>query len=154
MASRTLTANGGDDRLVISTILTHLMVFHEAGIEFRTERKRRVEVVWWNPFTWGNGFEWRRSNAATQPTIQEFSFVQGADIVRDPVDFAVTRSTGTGRVKVSCVYFAVSWTSTSDPRQPPPPGLSDLGNDARSVNDVIVRFTYGGESRTLRHSDG
>ncbi len=30
----------------------------------------------------------------------------------------------------------------------------DLGNDARSVRDVVVNFTYDGRAQTLRHAQG
>ncbi|WP_434994282.1 hypothetical protein [Arthrobacter sp. Ld5] len=153
MASITLTSNGGDDRLVISTICTHLAVFHEAGYEFTTERKRRVTSVWWDPSTWGSGFRWRKSNSAAQPTILEYTFIQGQDVRRDPSEFYVASTQHTGYFKSSCVYWFVSTSSSSDPRNPAPSNSpNDLGNDARSVNDVIVRFSYNGQERSLRNS--
>jgi hypothetical protein len=152
MTTKTRYSHGNDHRLVISTICTHLVAFHEAGFEFRTERKQQVTVVAWNPFTWGGGYEWRKSNSAEQPSILEYSFIQGTDIVRSPADFAVTETRNTGSFKSSCSYLfgGISNDSRTNPVDPP----DDLGNDARSVNDVVVRYRYNGQDRTIRHSSG
>ena len=45
MATRIFLTNGGNDRLVVSTICTHLLFFHEAGFEYRTERRQRTPMA-------------------------------------------------------------------------------------------------------------
>ena len=39
MAQKIVLAANGTDRLVVSTICTHFMFFHEAGFQFRSERR-------------------------------------------------------------------------------------------------------------------
>jgi hypothetical protein len=148
MASRTFTSNNGNDRIVISTILNHWIAFDEAGFEFSTERKRNRRVEWWNPFTWG-GVEWKRSNDALQPSIDDFVFIQAPRVRRNPRDLAVSESRSTGYFKSSCVKVGINVGSSG---VGPGDGSADLRNDARSVEDVIIEFTYNGVSRTLQHS--
>jgi hypothetical protein len=144
MASRTFTSNRGKDRITISTILTHLPFFHEAGFEFKTERKKRVGSVWWNPFTWA-GFEWVESAAVNQPSINNFVFIQGADHRKDPSDFLVVNTPDNmvnfvGHFKSSCVLVGSTGATGS--------------RNADSVTNVEIDFTYNGIQRTLKHSDG
>jgi hypothetical protein len=62
MARAVLLANDGQDRLVIRTICSHLIFFHEAGYEFRTERKQ--------------GWRWLATAKAEQPRDLECRFNQ------------------------------------------------------------------------------
>jgi hypothetical protein len=140
MASRTFTSNSGNHRLTISTILTHAVVFHEAGYEITTEIRRRVRSDWWNPFSWSR-YRWDKRDDASQPYIAQVLFIQGVDINRNPDDFAVSLSSSEGYRKVSCIYGNIGSTP------------ADLGNDARSVNNISITFGYNGITRTLRHSD-
>src|SRR6185503_6125246 len=67
MARAILLANDGRDRLVIRTICTHLVFFHEAGYEFRTECKR--------------GRRWLPSDDAEQPRDLDCRFNDAIDAV-------------------------------------------------------------------------
>lgn len=127
MATRNFTSHNGNHRLTISTICTHLLVFHEAGMEFRTEKKVRGA--------------WKTRGLAEQPTDLSCEFMQGANH-RNPADFGVAGPHEHGYFKKSCVYFFGG-----------SPSPNDLGNDARSVTDVVIRFTYNGQTTTFRHSD-
>ena len=156
MATRIFSANHGNDRLVISTICTHLVFFHEGGFEFRTERKQRTRVAPWNPATW-RGFNWIQSDDAEQPVGMQCTFTRRTGVNGSSSDFGVTQQSTTGFFKSSCdylalrphcIYVAVGDFSQSSPDSPAP------GNDARSVKNVVLQFTYGGQERTLRHSNG
>ena len=136
MARAVLLANDGTDRLVIRTICTHLIFFHEAGYEFRTERKQ--------------GWRWLATAEAEQPRDLECRFNEGID----PDAFGATPQEGEGVFKLTCevlsirrhcVFVAVG-DPESDPIERPREGL-----DPRSVKDVIVRFTYAGQPHTLQH---
>ena len=138
MATRTFLARNGTDRLVVSTIRTHFIFFHEAGVEFRAQRKR--------------GFRWLPNDDAEQPRDIRCTFNQGVA----PSAFGATPQSGTGFFKLSCDHMALRThcvdvvrggptRSDLDPR----PGPS---NDARNVRDVVVHFTYDGQEQTLRHS--
>ena len=94
MATQELYSTRRNDRLIITTILTNLVFFHEAGFEFRTERKEALKVEWWNPSTWG-GHRWVATDQANQPNILEFIFMQGPN-ARNPADFAVSNTDGRG----------------------------------------------------------
>ena len=139
MASRTYTSNNNTHRVIVNTILTHLVVFHEAGFEVIREKKRTVPVQWWNPSTW-SGYVWERSNEPAEPTNFRGVFIQGRDIERDGFFFNASVTRQTGYCKVIFV-FAGS-------------GPSDLGNDARSVNDVKLTYRMNGNNITLRHTSG
>jgi hypothetical protein len=133
MARRTLLAKNGTDRLVMSTICTHFIFFHEAGFQFRTEHKQ--------------GWRWLASDHALQPHDVHCTFNQGAD----PAAFGATPQTGIGCFKLSCDQMSVRthcvWVVHGGSTQAEP----DQGNDARSVRDILVRFTYDGQEQTLRH---
>jgi hypothetical protein len=150
MATARYLANGGADRLVISTICRHLVFFHEAGFEYRTERRRPTRFALWNPATW-RGFRWAQSADAEQPHELRCVFLQGA-VARDPAAFGATAQSGEGSFKSSC-DFLVSRTSCIHVVDggAPRPGPPDLGADARSVDSVELRFVYGGRERILRH---
>ncbi|MBK7640714.1 MAG: hypothetical protein IPJ22_11945 [Bacteroidetes bacterium] len=102
----TLYSNRGQYRLTISTILTHLVVFHEAGFEYSLERKINLPYVWWNPSTYF-GYEWRKSSRPTAPNITEFTFIQGADIKRNPFDFNVSRISEKDILNLAAFLFLV-----------------------------------------------
>ncbi len=136
MARGAFIAHNGTDRLLIRTICTHLVFFHEAGFEFRTQR--RV------------GWRWIESSDALQPLDVSCSFNDGAD----PVRFAATPQLRAGYYKLSSEVLSLRrhciWV---DAGQPMPsafvPGTT--GADARAVHDVLIHFTYDGKVRTLRH---
>ena len=151
MTSRTFLTSDGNDRLVVTTICTHLVFFHEAGFEYRTERKQRTPFVWWNPTTW-HGFKWSPSDDAEQPRDIRCTFNQGAD----PMEFGATPQTRPGFFKSSCEQLSIRrhcvWVAVGDtPLSSPGPAVSD---DARSIRDVLLQFNYDGQMRKLRHSTG
>lgn len=137
MAVRTLTSKNRKNRLIISTICTHLPMFHEAGFEYRTERKRTITPILWDPSTWA-GYRWEKSDSAAQPAINDFHFLQIDYQERNPVDFGVQDVNSVGYFKSSCI-------SVGDSR-------ANLGHDPQIITDVVVTFTYNGARRTLRHS--
>lgn len=153
MAVGTYLAAGGDERLVISTICTHLPFFHEAGFQFRTERRQRVPVTPWNPATW-RGERWTASAEAVQPSGLDCIFIQGGDIERDPADFGVTTEARDGVVKMSCEYMLSRAHCVDVVRADQPASVSAARetDDARSVVNVRLRFTYDGQERELWHA--
>lgn len=151
MTTRVFVANGGNDRLIISTICTHLVFFHEAGFEYRTERKQRLSLVLWNPVTW-RGFKWTLSDDAEQPRDIRCTLNQGGD----PVEFGATSQSSPGFFKLSCEHLSIRrhcvWVVAVNPKEAAPSSVG--GEDARKVREVLLRFNYDGEVRTLRHSTG
>ncbi len=85
MATWVFLANDGSDRLIVSTIRTRLVFFHEAGFEFSTERRVERRPVWWRPTTW-RGFDWVRSGDAEQPRNVRCLFNKE----QDPLEFGAT----------------------------------------------------------------
>lgn len=148
MATRTFLANGGNDRLVVSTICTHLLFFHEAGFEYRTERKQSVPIAVWNPTTW-RGFRWIRSDEAEQPGNVRCTFNRGAD----PSDFGATPQASTGFLKLSCEHLSIRrhcvWVAVGDPLPSEP--AQAVGYAASNVREVLLQFNYGGQERKLCH---
>ena len=136
MARAVLLANDGSDRLVIRTICTHLIFFHEAGYEFRTERKQ--------------GWRWLATAQAEQPHDLECRFNDGID----PDAFGATSQSGAGVFKLTCevlsirrhCVWVVEGSPQSDRKAQQPEGL-----DPRGVKDVVLRFTYAGQPHTLQH---
>ena len=76
MAQKIVLAANGTDRLVVSTICTHFIFFHEAGFQFRTERR--------------HGRRWRPTDEALQPSDVCCHFNRDDD----PVRFGATPQTG------------------------------------------------------------
>ena len=150
MATETFLANGGNDRLVLSTICTHLMFFHEAGFEYRTERKQRTPLVLWDPATWP-GFRWMRTDDAEQPRDMVCTFNQDTH----PSAFGATSQSSPGFFKLSCEHLSIRrhcvWVAMEDPAQSSGPAVS---NHARGVREILLRFNYDGQARTMRHSTG
>lgn len=142
-------ANGGNDRLVVSTISTHLVFFHEAGFEYRTERRQRTPKVWWNPATW-RGYKWTRTADAEQPRDVRCTDDRGMDLS----ELGATSQSSPGFFKSTYEHMSIRrhcvWVAVGDPAQPGPAPAADEG--ARNVRDVLLRFDYGGQVRTLRHS--
>jgi hypothetical protein len=136
MARAVVAAGTGTDRLVIRTICTHVVFFHEAGFEYRTERRR--------------GWRWVESGEALQPHDVACTFNDRID----PERFDATAQVRPGFHKLSCEVLSLRrhcvWV---DVGQPMPaefvPGTT--GMDARAVRDVVLSFTYDGTERTLRH---
>jgi len=151
MATTTLLANGGNDRLVVTTICSHLIFFHEAGFEYRTERKQRTPFAWWDPATW-RGFRWKRSDDAAQPRDIKCTFNQDTD----PSAFGATPQSSPGFLKLSCEHLSLRrhcvWVVAGGPMSPRP--ASAVGDDVSRVQDVVLQFTYDGQAWTLRHSTG
>jgi hypothetical protein len=151
VATGTFLASGGGDRLVVSTICTHLVFFHEAGFEYRTERRRRVPVAWWNPASW-RGYRWARSNDAEQPRKMRCTFNQDAD----PSDFGATPQAAPGFLKLTCESLSIRrhcvWVAVGEPT--PRGHTMPAGHAAQDVRDVVLNFVYDGKERMLRHSAG
>ena len=150
MVTRTFLANSGDDRLVVSTICTHLFFFHEAGFEYRTERKVITRFAWWSPATW-RGFKWRKAGDAAQPRDMRCIFNHGAD----PLAFGVTSQSSPGYFKLSCDDLFVRrhcvWVVGSNPAQSDPePAVAD---GARKVREISLRFTYDGQTQAVHHKN-
>ena len=135
MATRTITSQNGRQRLIISTINTHIPFFNECGMEFNTLRRRRKNYVWWNPATWGGGFEWVNSNSVLQPNITSFLFFMGDGTQRNPMDFNLTTNQNTGYFKTSAVSINVS--------NPP-------GNDVSWITRVTLDFDYENRNYNLQ----
>ena len=152
MAVGTYLATGGDERLVISTICAHLPFFHEAGFQFRTERRQRVAFALWNPATW-RGERWTPSVEAAQPIGLRCVFIQRGEVERDPQDFDATAETRDGVVKMSCEYMLSRAHCVHVVRADQPASVSAARgvDDARSIVNVRLRFTYDGQERELWH---
>lgn len=127
MATRTITSRNGRNRLIISTINTHIPFFHECGYEYETQIRRRKTYQWWNPFSWGGGFEWVSSNNALQPDITSFLFFLGNGNQRNPNDFFLTQSVSVGKFKTSAISVNAS--------NPP-------ANDVSWITRVAINFEY------------
>ena len=133
MARQTILAGNGTDRLVVSTICTHLIFFHEAGFQFHTERRQ--------------GRRWQPTDEALQPTDVRCTFNQGDD----PTMFGATPQTGTGFYKLSCDQMSIRTHCVNVVRGGPPRTGSGGVADARTVTNVEVTISYDGSTRTLRH---
>lgn len=110
-------------------------------MEFRTEKKVRA---WWG------GLVWKTRGLAEQPAILTFEFIQASGNHRNPADFGCVGPHSHGYFKKACVYIAGAF----DQDGPAKADIEDLGNDARSVSDVVIQFTYDGNTTTFKHSDG
>ena len=153
MPTRTCWSGNGNDRLVVSTICTHLPFFHEAGFEFRTERRQRLSIALWNPATW-RGERWAPGVDTLQPIGLRCIFIQRGNIERDPLDFDATTETRDGVVKLSCEYMLARahCVHVVRVRQSASVPAAHETDDARSVVNVCVRFTYDGEEHVLWHA--
>ena len=136
MARQTILARNGTDRLVVSTICTHLIFFHEAGFQFRTERRQ--------------GRRWLPADEALQPSDVTCRFNQGDD----PATFGATPQTGIGFYKLSCDQMSIRTHCVNVVRGGPPQADAHAIADARTVTNVEVTLTYDGRTQTLRHSPG
>jgi hypothetical protein len=149
MATRVFYANDGNDRLIVSTIRTRLVFFHEAGVAVSSERKVRMRVVWWKPATW-RGFQWRRSADAEQPRNLRCLFNGSVD----PAAFGATAETSPGYFKLACDSLAIRrhcvWVAQGDGT--PSADAASVDRRAADVRDVELHFDYGGEARTVRHA--
>ena len=137
MATGAFSARNGTDRLIVKTICTHLIFFHEAGYAFHTHRKQ--------------GLRWIESADAMQPS--GFSCHFNGRI--DPELFGATPQERPGFYKMSCEVLSVRrhcvWVDTGGPMPPEfVPGSPDA--DARAVRNVLVRFTYDDQEHTLGHT--
>jgi hypothetical protein len=133
MARQTILARNGTDRLVVSTICTHFIFFHEAGFQFHTERR--------------HGRRWLPTDEALQPSDLHCRFNQDDD----PVSFGATPQTGIGFYKLSCDRMSIRTHCVDVVHGGPPPTAPDRASDVRRVRDVAVSFTYDGRQQTLRH---
>jgi hypothetical protein len=125
-------------RLKVATIHTNIVgSFIEWGGEAWQEKRHAVQVVWWNPLTWG-GSEWRQEGA---PTLTNVSFFRGngQEIPATVLNPQVVHADG--YAKESCVYTFASIGTGSGP--------ADLGNDARSVAQVKLTYTWQGATHEL-----
>jgi hypothetical protein len=137
MARAILLANDGRDRLVIRTICTHLVFFHEAGYEFRTECKR--------------GRRWLPSDDAEQPRDLDCRFNDAIDAVA----FGAAPQVGVGFFKLTCEVLSIRrhcvWVVEGSP-QSDRQAMQVAGGDPRGVRDVELSFSYAGQRQVLRHS--
>lgn len=128
----------GKVRIKVATVHTDIIgSFIEWGGETWREKKYKIAAVFWNPFTWG-GYEWRREGT---PPITAVEFFRGNG---NAISQTVLNAQGVnelGYQKVSCLYTYVSHGTGS--------GAADLGNDARSVANVQITYTWNGTTRTL-----
>lgn len=148
MATKIFLANGGNDRLVVSTICTHLIFFHEAGFAYRTERKQRVPRVLWNPATW-RGFNWTRSDDVEQPRDIRCTVNKDGDLL----EFGATSQSSRGYFRLSCERLSIRrhcvWIAMENPAQSGPGPVG--GKDVREIRKLLLRFHYDGQLRTLSH---
>jgi hypothetical protein len=131
MASR--EHQSGRTKIKVETIhLNFLGGYVEWGGKAWRKRRHDVEPVLWKPWTW-NRSEWRYEG--TPPlTDVEFLDVDGKRIPNEVLNPSTTSSTG--KVKIHVVYVATSQTT-------------ELGNDARSVDKVVVHYRWDDEDRTI-----
>jgi hypothetical protein len=135
MASR--EHRSGNTRIKVATIHTDIIgSYIEWGGEAWRERRHKIPAVWWNPLTWGK-YEWRREGT---PPITAVEFFRGNGNVIPQSTLNPQLVSQAGYQKLSCVYAFVSVGTGSGP--------ADLGNDARSVANVTVTYTWEG-TRTL-----
>jgi hypothetical protein len=137
MARAVFLANEGKDRLVIRTICTHLVFFHEAGYEFRTQRRL--------------GARWIASDEAEQPADLDCRFNDGINAAA----FGATPQSGIGFFKLTAEVLSIRrhcvWVVEGSP-QADRQAMQVEGQDPRGVRNVVVRFSYAGQPHTLRHS--
>jgi hypothetical protein len=149
MTTRIFYANDGNDRLIVSMIRSRLVFFHEAGVAVSSERKVPTRVVWWKPATW-RGFQWRRSADAEQPRNLRCLFNGSVD----PAAFGGTAETAPGYFKLACDSLVIRrhcvWVAQGDGT--PSADAASVDRRAADVRDVALRFDYGGQARTVRHS--
>lgn len=149
MTTRVFYANGGNDRLIVSTIRTRLLFFHEAGVVFSSERRMPVRPVWWKPATW-RGFRWQR-DADAEPPRNLRCLLNGE---ADPAAFGATVETSPGYLKLTCDSLMVRrhcvWVAQGDGT--PATDAAAVDRRAAEVRDVEVHFDYGGQAHTVRHA--
>ncbi|MFO1085049.1 MAG: hypothetical protein U1E21_10820 [Reyranellaceae bacterium] len=148
MATWVFLANDGSDRLIVSTIRTRLVFFHEAGFEFSTERRVERRPVWWRPTTW-RGFDWVRSGDAEQPRNVRCLFNKE----QDPLEFGATPQSSPGYFRLTCDSLSIRrhcvWVVQSDPRADPEPTFEGR---AGTVREIELQFDYDGRAQTVRHA--
>ena len=131
MASR--EHRSGNTKIKVETIhINALGAYVEWGGKMWRKRRHEIEVVWWQPWTW-SGYKWRYEGAPPMTDV-EFLDVDGKRIPNEVLD--PDTSSSRGKVKVNVVYFATSQTT-------------ELGNDARSVDNVRVHYRWDDDDRTL-----
>lgn len=153
MATATYVSKGGDDRLVIATICTHLPFFHEAGFALRTERRQRVPFRLFDPASW-RGERWSPSGDALQPVALQCIFIQRGDVERDRANFDVITERNSGTLKSSCDHMMARahCIHVVNAEQPATVAAASGSDDARSVINVGVRFTYDDQEHVLWHA--
>ena len=148
MTTARFLANGGNDRLTVSTICTHLAFFHEVGFQYCTEHRLRTPFVWWKPTSW-RGFKWALSDDVEQPRNVRCTF----NGVCAHSKFGASSQSSLGHFKLSCdelairphcvwVVHATSPRTTTD---------SPVRDSARNVRNILVQFEYDGQLQTVRH---
>lgn len=150
MTTARFLANGGNDRLTVSTICTHLAFFHEAGFQYFTERRQRTPFVWWKPTSW-HGFEWTRSDDVEQPRNIRCTF--NGECARSK--FGASSQSSLGHFKLSCDELAIRphcvWiVHAASTRTAVDPTVRD---GARIVREILVQFEYDGRLHTVRHGE-
>jgi len=148
MTTARFLANGGNDRLTVSTICTHMVFFHEAGFRYCTERRLRTPLVWWKPTSW-RGFKWARSDDVEQPRNIRCTF--NGESARSK--FGASSQSSLGHFKLSCDELAIRphcvWVvQGNSPRTTTDPPIR---NSVRNVRNILVQFEYGGQLQTVRH---
>lgn len=149
MTTRVFLANDGNDRLIVSTIRTRLVFFHETGFEFSTERKVDMRPVWWKPTTW-RGFNWVRSSDAEQPHNMRCLFDQESD----PSAFGATPQSSPGYFKLTCDSLSIRrhcvWVVQNDENRSDP--VPTFEGRAGAIREIELQFEYDSQARTLRHA--
>jgi len=127
-------------RVRVSTIHTDILgKYVEWGVEATRERRYTIPAVWWNPFSWGRT-EWRREGAP--PAFVDVAFLRGdgnriPDAVLQPT---FERRAGYAKFGVAYAFFSYGTGN----------GLTDLGNDARSVRRITVSYAWENSTFQLR----
>ncbi len=149
MASREHWSDDGKVHVKVSTIHTDIAAFVEWGAEAWREKRHKISVVWWNPWTWG-GYEWRREGTPPDFSVRFFR-ANNSEIVNPNPPAVIVNQAGYG--KVSLIYYLIGATySPSSTTGVGPPSIPDrnfLGDDARAVTRIEVRYAWNGQQQTL-----
>jgi len=147
MSSREHTADDGKVRVKVSTISTNLGAFIEWGAKAWREKRYKIELVWWQPWTWGR-YEWRRKGSP--PNLQVDLFRANDTVIEYP-NPSMTVVDETGYRKKSLIYYFIGVNVNGSGEASPNAGPegSSTGSDARSVTKVVVTYAWDGETKTL-----
>lgn len=150
MTNARFLANGGNDRLTVSTICTHLAFLHEAGFQYCTERRLRTPFVWWKPTSW-RGVKWTRSDDAEQPRNVRCTF--NDECARSK--FGASSQSSLGHFKLSSDELAIRphcvWVVRESSSRTTVDSTVTYG--VRDVRKILVQFEYDGRLHSVRHGE-